>query len=149
MSIFRTIAAPLVALGIALTLGCVAVEPKTTATTKEAEKTSVTQRDLVGTWRAEYVKVGELGEMQGKTLPWPNPFFMRFYEDGTVATWSPFRTVPRARFEVKDGQLYLPDIRSQGSPLGVMKDRMWYSGAEGDTLFFQRVSPNLEPGQMQ
>jgi len=103
------------------------------------------QDQLIGTWRAVEVKVGEPGSMQGKTLPWPDSFFMRFYADGTLVTWPPHRPGVRTRFEVREGKLFLPDIRPQGAPLGVTADQMWYSSEQGDTMYFRRVA-DLEPG---
>ena len=119
----------------------------TCAPAQQTSQDSPSQRELVGTWRAVEIKVAELGSMQGKTIAWPNPFFMRFYDDGTAATWPPYKPNVRTRFEVRDGKLFLPEVRPNGVSLGVTTDQMWYSSDQGDTIFFRRVA-DLEPGQI-
>jgi hypothetical protein len=102
----------------------------------------------VGTWRADRATISEEGELKGKTVPWSQPYFMRFYDDGTLTTWPPLKQIPRMPYELRDGQLLLtfPGDRTVSMKFGVSPDEMWYSSMEGNTLFFRRVTPDLEPG---
>lgn len=113
----------------------------TTATTQTSPA------PLVGTWKWDSVKIAATG----KEMPIEEPFFMRFYEDGTMATWpTPSQQVSRGSYAVRNGKLVLLNLPSgeKELPIQVTLDQMSLSNEQGDRTVYHRVVPNVEPGRL-
>jgi hypothetical protein len=103
---------------------------------------------LVGTWRWDSITEGASGTEHTVT----EAFFMRFYANGTLATWpTPWHEVSHGRFDVKDGKLVLLDLPTVGSktiPMSIKNGKLTMVNEDGDAVVYHRILPNLDPGQL-
>jgi len=105
--------------------------------------TKPSQSQIVGTWKM--ISMTE----DDKLLPVTQPFFMRFYADGTAATWpTPVAPITRGKYKYEDGVLSLPGVDTS-TPVQVRctHEKLWYWSQDGECLCY-RVEPDLEPGKM-
>jgi hypothetical protein len=106
-----------------------------------------TSSELVGTWRFISFTDGQTDE----TKRISEPFFMRFYSDGTVASWpTPVAPVTRGLYKLQDGMLTLPDAPAADKcRVRLTHDKMWmWNESDGRCLYY-RVEPDLEPGKVR
>ncbi len=131
-------------IAIVLLSGCTSTQRSVDA--KQSSTTMPSQASLIGTWR-----MVSMFENDGTVHPAPaeSPFFIRFYPDGTAATWpTPIAPVTRGEYKVIDGQLTLPDApSSKPAQLRVSDTQMRYWTDDGGCEF-ERVTPDLEPGRL-
>ncbi len=103
--------------------------------------------DVVGTWR--WVSVN------GKRVP--EPFYIRYYANGTLASWpapkswSDSKGVSRGHYAITNGFLVLKtgSTDSPKSRIQIQKDQMKFKTGEGVQLIYQRVLPTVEPGRLE
>ena len=131
----------IVMVGLVLLAGCKATPQ--TPDTDPPPTTLPTASGLVGTWRLVTMSEGE------KVRAVSNPFFVRFYSDGTCASWpTPVAPISRGLYTVTDGQLTLPDApHSDAVQLRLTDSKMWY-WSDRVGCVYHRVTPDLEPGRL-
>lgn len=97
---------------------------------------------LVGTWRlvTMYEPVDTPHEV--KLL-----FFIRFYADGSAASWpTPDEPVSRGKYVFVNGRLSLPDVPGKSVEVHVTAEEMSYFTNEAGCKY-RRVTPDLTPGE--
>jgi hypothetical protein len=104
------------------------------------------QADLAGTWKWISVKEGATGKIDLIQMA----FYMRFYADGTAASWpTPNGAVSRGVYALTNGRLSLPDAPlSDSVQIRATHEKFWFWNKDGDTCLYYRVSPDLEPGKL-
>lgn len=135
--------------------GCSSTQPS--ASTQSVVSAEAIATGLVGTWRLDSVIEGGT-EIVHRPLK-PNLFLMRFFADGSCASWpipkdeigAAFNVdrngVSWGRYELKDGILSLPGVEG-GAKIDIKGDEFSYAGDEGERWLYHRISPDLQPGAM-
>jgi hypothetical protein len=116
------------------------------AVTSFGQTTTNLTKSIVGTW--QWVRVD-----QKRVLI---PFFMRFYSNGTSASWpapngfSTTNGVSRGGYHFEGALLVLETGAGKRDPkckLEITGDQMTVIGEETNHLIYHRVVPDLEPGK--
>ena len=101
---------------------------------------------LVGTWQWVSVTEGSTGKLHQVKYK----FYIRYYPDGTLATWpTPSGKISRGRYALIDGTMSLQDTSGNEDmrvPLRIVKDEYWMTNENRDVVYYRRVVPDLEPG---
>jgi hypothetical protein len=105
--------------------------------------------EIVGTWQWKLL----IPHSTGDKMLVKEPFFMRFYEDGTGTTWpTPSGDISRRHFEIHDGKLLLRAADGEtllaALPLRVDGKELVITNGDGDVTVYEKLSENLEPGRI-
>jgi hypothetical protein len=101
---------------------------------------------IIGTW--QWVRLDQQAV--------PNPFFMRFYTNGTAATWpapggfSTTNGVSRGGYHFEGALLVIETGAGKNDPkckVEIRGDEMTVIGDETNRLSYHRIVPDLEPGK--
>src|SRR5438552_13134608 len=108
-----------------------------------------TETGLVGTW--QWIRVDQ--------QPVKQPFYVRYYPDGTAATWpapegwpTTVRGVSRGRYHLDGDFLVLETGAGKNDPQSRMEikgNEMILTTGESNTLVYHRIVPTLEPGKIR
>jgi hypothetical protein len=129
---------------IILAFAAVALMSFAQGSTNSVTKTS---SSIIGTW--QWVRVDE--------QPITNPFFMRFYSNGTAATWpapngfSTTNGVSHGGYHFEGALLVIETGAGQKDPkakVEIKGNEMVTVGDETNRYIYRRVVPDLEPGKL-
>jgi hypothetical protein len=118
------------------------------ASCKQNSTTAVnnTSSSIVGTW--QWIRVDQ------QTIK--NPFFMRFYSNGTSATWpapngfSTTNGISHGGYHFEGTLLVIETGAGKNDPkakIEIKGDEMTMIGDETNQLIYHRIVPDLEPGK--
>ena len=123
-----------------LLAGCASTPPTVSSTTETG---------VVGTW--QWIRVDQ--------QPVKEQFYVRYYPDGTAATWpapkgwpTTVRGVSRGRYHLDGDFLVLETGAGKNDPKSRMEikgNEMFLSTGESNTLIYHRIVPPLEPGKLR
>lgn len=113
-----------------------------------ASPPALSNADLIGTWR--WVSV------DGHRVP--EPFYIRYYPNGKVASWpaprngSDAKGVSRGGYSIANGYLILKTGSGADDPrsrIQIQKDQMTLTTDEGHRVVYRRVLPAIAPGKLE
>jgi hypothetical protein len=143
-----------------LSQGCGNIKASNNA--RAVESTQPANNNIIGTWQLESITERASGTVHPAHA---TMIFMRFFEDGSAATWPAPRDVPntpgpvlntdangvsRGHYALRNGLLFLlPGApNDKGKKLDFADSEFSYLDDEGDLYLWLRVRPDLEPGML-